>query len=59
MDDSDILLVALADGKSNWILNSGSVYHLCRDREIFCTYAAFNDGLVWMANNTANIVVGT
>ena len=55
--DSDDFLVALAYGKSDWILDSRSAYHLCRDREMFSTYAACR-GLVRMTNNTANIIVG-
>ncbi|GFZ14038.1 chromatin remodeling factor17 [Actinidia rufa] len=40
VDKSDVLLAESADGKSDWILKSGSAYHLCRDREMFSTYAA-------------------
>ena len=57
MDESDVLLVASVDGKSNWVLNSSSAYHLCRDREVFSTYAAC-ERLVWMTNNKTNRVVG-
>ncbi|GFS32075.1 hypothetical protein Acr_00g0020680 [Actinidia rufa] len=32
-DESDVLLVVSADEKSDWVLDLGSVYHLCRDRE--------------------------
>ncbi|GFZ09235.1 hypothetical protein Acr_20g0010430 [Actinidia rufa] len=32
-DEIDFLLAASADGKSNWVLDSGSAYYLCRDRE--------------------------
>ncbi|GFZ16963.1 hypothetical protein Acr_26g0002330 [Actinidia rufa] len=56
-DESDILLATSDDGKSNWILDLGSAYHLCRDREVFSTYAAC-EGHIWMANNTASRVVG-
>ena len=56
-DESDVLLAASVDGKSEWVLDSGSAYHLCRDREVFSTYAAC-EGLVRMANNTASRVVG-
>ncbi|GFS42430.1 hypothetical protein Acr_00g0079830 [Actinidia rufa] len=56
-DESDVLLAASADGKSDWVLDSGSAYHLCRDREMFSTYAPC-EGRVWMANNTASGVVG-
>ncbi|GFS32936.1 hypothetical protein Acr_00g0025470 [Actinidia rufa] len=56
-DEIDILLAALEDGKSDWVLDSGSAYHLCRDREVFSTYAPC-EGRVWMANNTASRVVG-
>ncbi|GFZ16423.1 hypothetical protein Acr_25g0008320 [Actinidia rufa] len=55
-DESDVLLAASEDGKSDWVLDSGSAYHLCRDREVFSTYAAC-EGRVWMANNTASRVV--
>ncbi|GFY88850.1 hypothetical protein Acr_06g0007900 [Actinidia rufa] len=50
-------LVASDDGKSDWVLDSSSAYHLCRDREVFSTYAAC-EGRIWMANNTASRVVG-
>ncbi|GFZ00623.1 hypothetical protein Acr_14g0002580 [Actinidia rufa] len=33
VDESDVLLAASADEKSDWISNSGIAYHLCRDRE--------------------------
>ena len=57
VDESDVLLAASDDGKSDWILDSGSAYHLCRDREVFSTYAAC-EGRIWMANNTSSRVVG-
>ncbi|GFY82734.1 hypothetical protein Acr_02g0009740 [Actinidia rufa] len=56
-DEIDVLLAASEDGKSDWVLDSGSAYHLCRDREVFSTYAAC-EGRIWMANNTASRVVG-
>ena len=56
-DESDVLLAASVDGKSEWVLDSGSAYHLCRDREVFSTYAAC-EGLVRMASNTASRVIG-
>ncbi|GFS30789.1 hypothetical protein Acr_00g0014080 [Actinidia rufa] len=56
-DEFDVLLTASDDGKSNWILDSGSTYHLCRDREVFSTYAAC-EGRIWLANNTSSRVVG-
>ncbi|GFS30464.1 hypothetical protein Acr_00g0012080 [Actinidia rufa] len=55
--DSDAFLVALVDGNSDWILDSGSAYHFCRDREMFSTYTICAR-LVRMANNTTNKVVG-
>ncbi|GFZ09348.1 hypothetical protein Acr_20g0011560 [Actinidia rufa] len=39
-DEIDVLLAASDDGESDWVLDSGSAYHLCRDREVFSTYAA-------------------
>ncbi|GFS35477.1 hypothetical protein Acr_00g0040000 [Actinidia rufa] len=56
-DEIDVLLAALEDGKSDWVLDSDNAYHLCRDREVFSTYAACK-GRIWMANNTASRVVG-
>ncbi|GFS35125.1 hypothetical protein Acr_00g0037980 [Actinidia rufa] len=56
-DEIDILLAASDDGKSDWVLDSGSAYHLCRDREVFSTYTACEER-VWMTNNTACRVVG-
>ncbi|GFZ17267.1 hypothetical protein Acr_26g0005370 [Actinidia rufa] len=56
-DEIDVLLAASEDGKSDWVLDSGSAYHLCRDREVFSTYAAC-EGRIWMANNTSSRVVG-
>ncbi|GFZ08325.1 hypothetical protein Acr_20g0001330 [Actinidia rufa] len=55
-DEIDVLLAASDDGKSDWVLDSGSAYHLCRDREVFSTYAAC-EGRIWMANNTSSRVV--
>ena len=57
VDESDVLLAASDDRKSDWILDSGSAYHLCRDREVFSTYAPC-EGRIWMANNTSSRVVG-
>ena len=57
VDESDVLLIASANGKSDWIFNSGSTYHLCEDREMFFTYVVCK-GFVRMANNTTNRVVG-
>ncbi|GFY85890.1 hypothetical protein Acr_04g0006280 [Actinidia rufa] len=56
-DESDVLLAVWNDGKSDWILDSGNAYHLCRDRKVFSTYAAC-EGRIWMANNMSNRVVG-
>ncbi|GFS31874.1 hypothetical protein Acr_00g0019650 [Actinidia rufa] len=56
-DEIDVLLAASDDGKSDWILDSGSAYHLCRNREVFSTYAACEER-IWMANNTSSRVVG-
>ena len=56
-DESDVLLAASADEKSDWILELGSAYHLCRDREMFSAYTVY-EGLVRITNNTANRVVG-
>ncbi|GFZ21369.1 Calcineurin-like metallo-phosphoesterase superfamily protein [Actinidia rufa] len=56
-NEFDVLLAASDDGKSDWVLDSGSAYHLCRDREVFPTYAAC-EGRIWMANNTASRVIG-
>ncbi|GFY99203.1 hypothetical protein Acr_13g0006040 [Actinidia rufa] len=56
-DEFDVLLAASDNGKSDWVLDSGNAYHLCRDREVFSTYAAC-EGRIWMANNTSSRVVG-
>ncbi|GFZ19767.1 hypothetical protein Acr_28g0004720 [Actinidia rufa] len=58
-NESDVLLPASTDGKLDWILDLESAYHLCGDKEIFSTYAAYDGELVRMANNTTSIVVGT
>ncbi|GFY85160.1 cysteine proteinases superfamily protein [Actinidia rufa] len=57
MDENDVLLATSADGKSDWVLNLDSVYHLCRDREVFSIYAACEE-LIRVVNNTVNRVVG-
>ena len=56
--ENNVLLAGSIDEKSDWILNSGSAYHLYGDKEMFSTYAPCNDGLVWMMNNITSIVVG-
>ncbi|GFS37413.1 terpenoid cyclases/Protein prenyltransferases superfamily protein [Actinidia rufa] len=56
-DEIDVLLTASEDGKSDWVLDSGSAYHLCRDKEVFFAYAPC-EGRIWMANNTSSRVVG-
>ncbi|GFY96511.1 hypothetical protein Acr_11g0008170 [Actinidia rufa] len=56
-EENDVLLAASDDGKSDWVLDSDSAYHLCRDREVFSTYAPC-EGRIWMTNNIASRVVG-
>ncbi|GFY87852.1 hypothetical protein Acr_05g0014910 [Actinidia rufa] len=56
-DESDVLLATSEDRKSDWVLDSGSAYHLCKDGEVFFTYAAY-EGRIWMVNNTDSRVVG-
>ncbi|GFY86073.1 hypothetical protein Acr_04g0008110 [Actinidia rufa] len=56
-DEIDVLLAALDNEKSDWVLDSGNAYHLCRDREVFSAYAAC-ERRIWMANNTSSRVVG-
>ncbi|GFS43592.1 hypothetical protein Acr_00g0085960 [Actinidia rufa] len=55
--DNDAFLVSSAYENPDWVLDSGSAYHFCRDRKMFSTYAAC-EGLVQMTNNTTNKVVG-
>ncbi|GFY85303.1 hypothetical protein Acr_04g0000410 [Actinidia rufa] len=55
-DEFDVLLATSEDGKSDWVLDSDSAFHLCRDREIFSTYTAC-EGRIWMTNNTFSRVV--
>ncbi|GFY90917.1 hypothetical protein Acr_07g0011130 [Actinidia rufa] len=45
-DEIDVLLAASDDGKSDWVLDSGSAYHLCRDRERSVGSAWQTGGLV-------------
>lgn len=60
--DNDELALAVFDatdaGKSDWVLDSGCSYHICRDRSQFWEYEACDGGLVRMANGSANRVVG-
>ncbi|GFY81047.1 hypothetical protein Acr_01g0008560 [Actinidia rufa] len=56
-DEIEVLLEASKDGKSDRVLDSGSAYHLYKDREVFSTYAAC-EGRIWIANNTCSRVVG-
>ncbi|GFZ06608.1 hypothetical protein Acr_18g0007780 [Actinidia rufa] len=56
-DEIEVLLAASDNGKSYWVLDSGSAYHLCRDREVFSTYATC-EGRIWMVNNMCSRVVG-
>ncbi|GMP70534.1 hypothetical protein CsSME_00029345 [Camellia sinensis var. sinensis] len=44
--------------KPDWILDSGSTYHICMDRKLFSTYQAKDRGIVRVANNTVNKIVG-
>ncbi|GFY93081.1 hypothetical protein Acr_08g0014770 [Actinidia rufa] len=57
VDESDVLLATSDNEKSDWVLDSGSAYHLYRDREVFSTYATC-EGCIWMANNVSSRVVG-
>ncbi|GFY86027.1 hypothetical protein Acr_04g0007650 [Actinidia rufa] len=57
VDESDVLLAASNNEKSDWVLDSGNAYHLCRDTEVFSTYAPC-EGRIWMANNMSSRVVG-
>ena len=45
-DESNILLAASIEEKSDWILNLGSAYHLYEDKEIFFTYAACDGRII-------------
>ncbi|GFZ21458.1 hypothetical protein Acr_29g0006200 [Actinidia rufa] len=56
-DEIDILIAASDDEKLDWVLDSSSDYHLCRDRDVFSTYAPC-EGRIWMANNTSSRIVG-
>ena len=62
IDSDDDLALAVLDatdaGKSDWVLDSGCSYHICRDRSQFWEYEACDGGLVRMANGSANRVVG-
>ncbi|GFY87494.1 hypothetical protein Acr_05g0011330 [Actinidia rufa] len=55
--DNDAFLVSSADENPDWVLDSGSAYHFCRDRKMFSTYATCK-GLLRMAKNTTNKAVG-
>ena len=45
-----------------WILDSGSSYHMCPNKDLFAsyptTYRAINGGTVFMGNNVACKTVG-
>ncbi|GFY85553.1 hypothetical protein Acr_04g0002910 [Actinidia rufa] len=56
-EEIEVLLVVSDNGKSDWVLDSGSAYHLYRDREVFSTYATC-EGRIWMTNNTSSRVDG-
>ncbi|GFZ02780.1 hypothetical protein Acr_15g0013880 [Actinidia rufa] len=58
VDESDVLLAASDNGKSDWVLDSGSAYHLCRDRERCSLHMQHARDVLWMANNTSSRVVG-
>ncbi|GFY97731.1 hypothetical protein Acr_12g0002720 [Actinidia rufa] len=45
VDESDVLLAALAYEESDWIPDSGNAYHWCRDREVFSTHVAYERSL--------------
>ena len=55
-DEFDVLLAASNDGKSDWILDSGSAYHLCIDREVFSTYATCEDVYGWRTTCLAELL---
>ena len=55
--NNDAFLVSSVYENPDWVLDSGSAYHFCRDRKMFSTYTTC-EGLVRMANNTTNKVVG-
>ncbi|CAL5427762.1 unnamed protein product [Camellia sinensis] len=44
--------------KPDWILDSGSTYHICMDKKLFSTYQAKDGGIVRVANNTVSKIVG-
>ncbi|GFZ16205.1 hypothetical protein Acr_25g0006140 [Actinidia rufa] len=56
-DESDILLAISTNRESDWVMDLGNTYHLCRDRDVFSAYATC-EGRVWMVTNTTSRVVG-
>ncbi|GFY91763.1 hypothetical protein Acr_08g0001590 [Actinidia rufa] len=54
-NEFDVLLAASDNGKSDWVLDSGSAYHLCRDIEVFSTYAACEDVYGWRTTQLAEL----
>ena len=61
-DSNDDLVLAVLDatdaGMSDWVLESGCSYHICRDRSQFWEYEACDEGFVQMANGSTNRIVG-
>ncbi|GFZ21964.1 hypothetical protein Acr_29g0011260 [Actinidia rufa] len=48
-DEIDVLLAASDNGKSDWVLDSGSAYHLCRDIELL---AEGQSGFAWQTGDS-------
>ncbi|CAL5434643.1 unnamed protein product [Camellia sinensis] len=44
--------------KYDWILDSGSTYHIWMDMKLFSTYQVKDGGIVYVANNTVSKIVG-
>jgi hypothetical protein len=57
--EGDLLMVT-SEGteKFDWVIDSGCSFHMCANRNYFCTYEACDRSTVRMANNTVNKVVG-
>ncbi|KAK0579981.1 hypothetical protein LWI29_034466 [Acer saccharum] len=50
-EPSEVLAVSIEDRSSEWILDSGCLFHMCPKKELFTEFQELNSGSVLMGNN--------
>ena len=57
-DSTDVMCVSDVKIKPKWVLDSGCSFHMCPEKNWFCSYEECNGGQVLLGDNKACKVVG-